>query len=137
MCIDVNFILAYVTIGSKILCVSTNYTFATVYKGRHTKDMSVIDEPAQVAVQLQLNEMSSITIPNQQLQIFAQGTFFNKLFFRKILAILSICDKEKISMVIACTRNRFDFWNSCKHLQNFVNVEAIVEHSMNIHEGKG
>ena len=65
MCIDVNFILAYVTIGSYISCVSTNYTFATVYKGRHTKEMSVIDEPAHVAVRLQLLEMSSITTPNQ------------------------------------------------------------------------
>ena len=37
-------------------CVSTNYTFATVYKGRHTKEMSVIDEPAHVAVGLQLLE---------------------------------------------------------------------------------
>ena len=37
---------AYVTIGSYISRVSTNYIFATVYKGRHTKEMSVIDEPA-------------------------------------------------------------------------------------------
>ena len=44
VCIDVTFILAYVTIGSYISCVSTNYTFATVYKGRHTKEMSVIDK---------------------------------------------------------------------------------------------
>ena len=50
VCNDVNFILAYVTIGSYISHVSTNYTFATVYKGRHTKEMSVIDEPAHVAV---------------------------------------------------------------------------------------
>ena len=62
--IDVNFILAYVTIGSYISHVSTNYTFATVYKGRHTKEMSVIDEPAHVSVGLQLLEMSSITTPN-------------------------------------------------------------------------
>ena len=66
VCIDVNFILAYVTIGSYISCVSTNYTFATVYKGRHTNEMSVIDEPAHVAVGLQLLETSSITTPNQQ-----------------------------------------------------------------------
>ena len=32
---------------------------------------------------------------------------------------------KKISTVIACKRNRFDFWNSCKRLQNFVNVEAL------------
>ena len=52
MCIDVNFILAYVTIGCFISRVPTNYTFATVYKGRHTKEMSVMDEPAHVAVGL-------------------------------------------------------------------------------------
>ena len=33
---------------------------------------------------------------------------------------------KKISTVIACKRNRFDFWNSCKRLHNFVNVEALV-----------
>ena len=32
---------------------------------------------------------------------------------------------KKISTVIACKRNRFDFWNSCKRLQNFVNMEAL------------
>ena len=35
-------VLAYVTIGSYVSCMSTNYTLATVYK--------VIDEPAHVAV---------------------------------------------------------------------------------------
>ena len=65
VCIDVNFILAYVTIGSYISRMSTNYTFATVYKGRRTKEMSVIDEPGHVAVGLQFLEMSSITTPNQ------------------------------------------------------------------------
>ena len=58
-CVYVNFILAYVTIGSYISRVSTNYTFASVYKGRHTKEMSVIDEPAHVAVGLQLLEMTT------------------------------------------------------------------------------
>ena len=31
---------------------------------------------------------------------------------------------KKFSMEIACKQNCFDFWNSCKRLQNFVNVEA-------------
>ena len=35
LCIDVNFILAYVTTGSYVSGVLTHYTFATVYKGRH------------------------------------------------------------------------------------------------------
>ena len=33
---------------------------------------------------------------------------------------------KKCSTVIACKRNLFDFWNSCKLLQNFVNVEALL-----------
>ena len=33
---------------------------------------------------------------------------------------------KKCSTVIACKRNCFDFWNSCKRLQNFVNVEALT-----------
>ena len=53
VCVLMSILAAYVTIGSYILRVSTNYTFATVYKGRHTKEMSVIDEPtccSQVAI---------------------------------------------------------------------------------------
>ena len=65
MCVLMSISAAYMTIGSYISHVSTNYTFAIVYKGRHTKEMSVIDEPAHVAVRLQLLEMSSITKPNQ------------------------------------------------------------------------
>ena len=65
VCIDVNFILAYMTIGSYILYVSTNYAFATVNKGRQIKEMLVIDETAHVAVGLQILKMSSITTPNQ------------------------------------------------------------------------
>ena len=96
MCIVVNFILAYVTIGSYILCVSTNYTFATVYKRRQTKEMLVIDEPAHVAVGLQLLEMSSITTPNQTISNVRTRYSFSKTSFRKNMAILLICDKEKI-----------------------------------------
>ena len=29
------------------------------------------------------------------------------------------------SMVIACKQNHFDFWNSCKRLENFVNGETL------------
>ena len=65
LCVLMSISAAYVTIGSYISRVSTNYTFAIVYKGRHTKEMSVIDEPGHVAVRLQLLEMSSITTPNQ------------------------------------------------------------------------
>ena len=50
VCVLMSISAAYVTIGSYISRVSTNYTFAIVYKGRHTKEMSFIDEPAHVAV---------------------------------------------------------------------------------------
>ena len=67
--------------------------------------------------------------------MFAQGTFFKELFFRKILKILPICDNEKKSVrLLRNTRNRFDFWNSCKRLQNFVNVEARVCHKFAVAE---
>ena len=42
------------------------------------------------------------------------------------MAILPICHNEKISTVIECKQKRFDFWNSCKHLQSFVNIEALM-----------
>ena len=63
--VDVNFILAYLTIGNYFSRMATNCTFATVYKGRHIKEMLVINETMQVAARLQLLEMSSITTPNQ------------------------------------------------------------------------
>ena len=65
LCALMSISAAYMMIGSYILRVSTNYTFASVYKGRHNKEMSVIDEPAHVAVRLQLLEMSSTTTPYQ------------------------------------------------------------------------
>ena len=65
VCVLMSISAACVMIGSYISRMSTNYTFAIVYKGRHTKEMSVIDEPAHVAVRLQLLEMSSITTSNQ------------------------------------------------------------------------
>ena len=97
VCIDVNFILVYMTIGSCILWVSTNYTFATVYKGRHTKEVLVIDEPSYVAVGLHLLEMSSITAPNQTISNVCTRYSFSKSFFRENMAILPICDIEKNS----------------------------------------
>ena len=72
--------------------VSTNYTFATVYKGRHTKEMSVIDEPAHVAVMLQLLEMSSITKPNH---VCTRYNILRALFYEKYWRFLPVCDNEK------------------------------------------
>ena len=40
VCIDVIFILAYMTIGSYVSRMSTHYTFATIYK----KTMSLTEE---------------------------------------------------------------------------------------------
>ena len=91
--IDVNFILTFVTIGSNSLLMSTNYTFATIYKGIHTKVTSVIDEPVHVAVGLQLLEMSSITTPNQTISnVCTRYIFQRALFLGKTLVILSILD---------------------------------------------
>ena len=39
---------------------------------------------------------------------------------------------KKFSTVIAGKRNRFDFWNSCKRLQNFVNMEALLSSMNNV-----
>ena len=81
VCIDVNFIMAYMTIGSYISRVSTNNTFVTVYKGRHTKEMLVIDEPAHAAVGLQFLEMSSITTPNQTILNVCTRSIFQRALF--------------------------------------------------------
>ena len=52
---------------------------------------------------------------------------FSKILFKKKnWQFYRSAIMKKIITLIACTRNRFDFWNSCKRLQNFVNVEALV-----------
>ena len=84
VCTDLNFILAYVTIGSYISRLATNYRFATVYKGRHTKEMLVIDESVHVAVRMQLLEMSSITTPNQTILNVCTRYSFQRAFLGKI-----------------------------------------------------
>ena len=106
MCVLMSISAAYVTIGSYISRVSTNYTFAIVYKGRHTKEMSVVDEPAHVAVRLQLLEMSSITKPNQTNSNVC--TRYN-IFRKNIGDFYQYATMKKFSTVIACKRNRFDF----------------------------
>ena len=88
---------AYVTIGSYISRVSTNYTFATVYKGRHTKEMSVIDEPAHIAVRLQLLEMSSITTPNQTISnVCTRYNILRALFRKNFGDFYRSADNERI-----------------------------------------
>ena len=63
LCMDVNF--SCLRDDWQLHLARVNQLHTIVYKGRHTKEMSVIDEPAHVAVRLQLLEMSSITTPNQ------------------------------------------------------------------------
>ena len=75
--------------------MATNYTFANVYKGRHTKEMLVIDETVHVAARLQLLEMSSITTPNQTISNVCTRYSFQRALFRKNMAILPIFDHEK------------------------------------------
>ena len=95
VCVLMSISAAYVTIGSYISPVSTNYTFAIVYKGRHTKEISVIDESAHVAVRLQLLEMSSITTPNQTISnVCTKYNILRALFQEK----LPICENEKKSV---------------------------------------
>ena len=57
--------------------------------------MSVIDEPAHVAVRLQLLEMSSITTTDQTILNGCTKYIFKSSFLGIILAIIPICDNEK------------------------------------------
>ena len=79
-----------------------------------------------VAVRLQLFEMSSITTPNQTiLNICTRYNILRALFRKNIADFYRSATMIKFSTLIVCKRNRFDFWNSCKRLQNFVKVEAL------------
>ena len=77
MCIDVNLILGYMTIGSYVLRVSIYYKEDTV-----TEEMLVIDVSAHVAVGLQWLEMSSITTLNQT-NVCTRYIFKEFFFIRK------------------------------------------------------
>ena len=95
VCVLMSISAAYVTIDSYISRVSTDYTLATVYKGRHTKEISVIHEPAHVDVWLQLLAMSSIT--NQTiLNVCTRYNILRALFKEKYWRFLPICDNEKV-----------------------------------------
>ena len=109
VCIDANFILAYPTIGSYISRMATNYSFATVYKGRHIKEMLVINETALVSVRLQLLEMSSIITPNQTILNVCTRYSFQRAFLGKYGDFYRSSIMKKFSMVIACKQNCFDF----------------------------
>ena len=85
-------------IGCYILHMATKHTFTTVYKGKHTKEMLVIDETVHVAVGLQLLETSSITTPKETISIVGTRYSFQRTNFRKNMAILPICDNEKNSV---------------------------------------
>ena len=61
-----------------------------------TKEKLLIDEHAHVAVGLQLLEMSSLTTFNQTISNVCTRYIFKDFLFREILAILPICDDEKI-----------------------------------------
>ena len=74
MCID-----AYMTICSCLACVHSLITCLQL------KKKSVMYESAYVAITFQLLETSSFKSPNQkQFQIFAQGTFFKRIFRENI-----------------------------------------------------
>ena len=69
--------------------------------------------------------------------MFAQGTIFKSSFLGKNIGdFYRSATMKKCSTVIACKRNRFDFWNSCKRLQNFVNVEALTASNTRVAHAK-
>ena len=76
-----------------------------------------------VAVKLQLLEMSSITTPNH---VCTRYNILRAIFYEKYWRFLPICHNQKFSTVIACKQNRFDFWNSCKGLQNRFPIDAVT-----------
>ena len=109
-CVDVYLILAYVTIGSYVSCVNSLH----ICNCLQVKILSIIDEPAHVAVGLQLLEMRSITTLNQTILNVCTRYIFQGSFLGKILTILAICDNEKIQYDNCVLQNCFDFWNLCK-----------------------
>ena len=66
-------------------------------------------------------------LPAKEFQlIWSKGTFF-KAFFRENISDFTDLHNEKINLEVSCKRNHFGYWNSCKHLPNFVNVAALVD----------
>ena len=83
VCINVNFILAYMTIGSYLYvsCYYIMHLQLFTRKDTVTKEMLVIDEPVHVAVGLQLLEMSSITTLNQTISNVCTRHIFQRVLF--------------------------------------------------------
>ena len=102
VCVLMSISAAYVTIGSYISRVSTNYTFAIVDKGRYTENMSVIGEPGHVAVRLQLLEMSSITTPNQTISNVCTRYNILRALLKNIGDFYRYATMKRFSTVIAC-----------------------------------
>ena len=124
MCIDVYLILAYVTFGSYVSHVSTHYTLATVYQRRHCHLGNVHNGwsctwCSRIAIAL------SEFYHNIQKTILIVRTryIFQRVLFRKNIGDTNLQYWKKNQYG---KWNRFDFWNSCKRLQNFVNVKALL-----------
>ena len=83
VCFDIiNFCLADVTIGSYVSRVSTRYTLQLFTRENNiNREISVMNEPAHVAVGLQLLEMSSITTITQTISNFCTWYIFQRVFF--------------------------------------------------------
>ena len=91
------------------------------------KKISVMYESAHVAITFQLLEMSSITTSNHTVSNIRTRFIFQRVFLRKISAILPICITQKINLEVSCNRNRVTRSRvNLIHLPNFVNVAAIL-----------
>ena len=90
------------------------------------KKMSVMYESVHDAITFHLLEMSSQHTTRNNFE-YSHKVHFSKGILRKILAILRSCIMKKINLEVTCKRHRFGYWNSCKHLPNFVNVAALEE----------
>ena len=122
VCVLMSISAAYVTIGSYIRACQP-ITDLLLFTREDTLKKCRLSMSLHECM-LQLLEMSSFTKPNH---VCTRYNILRALFYEKYWRFLPVCDNEKISTVIACKRNRFDFWNSCKRLQKFVNVEALEE----------
>ena len=84
VCIDVDFILAYVMIGSYNVClarVNSLHSCNSLQGKTFTKEMLVTNVPAHVAVRLQLLEINSITTLNQTILNVCTRYIFQTVLF--------------------------------------------------------
>ena len=101
------------------VCLLINYTLATEGNVRYIQVCACCNH-----FPITLNEFYHTTEP-ETISNICTRYIFQMVFRENIGDFTDLHNEKKINLDVTCKRNRFGYWNSCKHLPNFVNVAAL------------